>query len=77
MCYATLIPVKCNTKMLVIGAANDAIFKPLEINMTARMYNADKKIIPNIAHDMMLEENWKSVAKLIVDWLDGLPPNEL
>jgi alpha-beta hydrolase superfamily lysophospholipase len=33
------------------------------------VYGAQAEIFPNMAHDMMLEKDWESVAKRILDWL--------
>lgn len=54
---------------LVLGAQNDAIFTPAEVQATARAYHADCHIFPHMAHDMMLETNWQSVADHIIGWL--------
>jgi pimeloyl-ACP methyl ester carboxylesterase len=58
---------------LVLGGANDAIISPAEVRATARTYNADPQIYPNMAHDMMLEPGWQSVADKIIGWLKSVP----
>jgi pimeloyl-ACP methyl ester carboxylesterase len=55
--------------MLVLGAANDAVFTRDEIETTARAYGAPVEFFPNMAHDMMLEAGWRKVAERIVHWL--------
>jgi len=55
--------------MLVLGAANDAVFTRDEIEATARAYHATVEFFPNMAHDMMLEAGWQKVAERIVHWL--------
>jgi pimeloyl-ACP methyl ester carboxylesterase len=55
--------------MLVLGAENDAFFPVLTVESTAKIYNADKHIFPNIAHAMMLEKPWQTVADHIIGWL--------
>ncbi len=57
------------TPLLVLGAENDIIVAPKEIKKTARAFNADYKIYPKTAHDLMLERGWKSVADFMIDWL--------
>ncbi len=55
--------------MLVLGAANDMIFSRSEVLATARAYNTAAVIFPDMAHDMMLDTNWKAVADRILDWM--------
>lgn len=55
--------------MLVLGAENDALFPRLVVESTAKIYQADKYIFPNIAHAMMLENQWQVVADKIITWL--------
>ncbi len=62
-------PQRVKTPMLVLGAANDTIFHPNEIEATARAYNTPATIFPNMAHDMMLEAGWQAVADKIIAWL--------
>jgi len=56
--------------MLVLGAENDAIFAVDEIEAIAQRYNAECKVIPGMAHDIMLESKWKEAADTIIQWLD-------
>jgi pimeloyl-ACP methyl ester carboxylesterase len=70
MIYNLPKPRKIRTPMLVLGAENDAIISPKKIEKTAREFNADLKIFPNMAHDLMLEQGWKQVAEYMVDWLE-------
>jgi len=62
-------PHKVNTPMLVLGAADDTIFHPREVEATARAYNTKPVIFPRMAHDMMLEPGWQQVADHVVTWL--------
>lgn len=64
-------PRKVKTPLLVLGAAKDVIFHPDEIQATARAYHTQAEIFPDMAHDMMLELGWRSVAKRIVAWLQS------
>ncbi len=54
---------------LVLGAADDHVFTPREVQATARSYGADSKIFAGMAHDMMLEAGWQSVADRMLAWL--------
>ena len=55
--------------MLVLGAADDALFTPHEIKATAQAYNTQAEIFPDMSHDMMLDTGWQKVAERIVAWL--------
>jgi pimeloyl-ACP methyl ester carboxylesterase len=55
--------------MLVLGAENDRIFSVAEARATARAYGTAAEIFPGMAHDMMLERGWRSVADRIRAWL--------
>jgi pimeloyl-ACP methyl ester carboxylesterase len=69
MIYNLPKPKLVKTPLLVLGAENDIIVPPKEIEKTARAFNADYKIFPDTAHDLMLEHNWKSVADFMIHWL--------
>ena len=62
-------PKKVKTPMLILGAGNDNAIIPAQVHATARAYGVQAEIFPNMAHDMMLEKDWKSVAERILDWL--------
>lgn len=63
-------PQKVKTPLLVIGAENDRIFTVAEQRKTARAYNTEVILYPQMAHDMMLEPGWETVADRILNWLD-------
>jgi alpha-beta hydrolase superfamily lysophospholipase len=63
-------PRLIKTPLLVLGAADDQNFSTAEIEATARAYHAPYEIFPNMAHNMMLEMGWESVAARIAAWLD-------
>ena len=71
MIYNLPNPKKVKTPLLVLGAENDAIVAPKKIEKTARAYNADCKIFPQTAHDLMLERNWQTVADFMIEWLEN------
>ena len=62
-------PKKVKTPLLILGAENDNAITPDQVYATARAYNLQAEIFPNMAHDMMLEGGWKSVAERILSWL--------
>jgi alpha-beta hydrolase superfamily lysophospholipase len=64
-------PEKVRTPILVLGAERDRIFTVSEHQKTARAYNTESTIYPDMAHDMMLERGWESVAEKILSWLNA------
>jgi len=63
-------PEKVKTPLLVLGVARDNMIGPREIEATARAYNTQAEIIPDVAHNSMLERNWQAVADRILAWLN-------
>jgi len=63
-------PAKVKTPLLVLGAARDNMIAPPEVEATARAYNTQAEIIPDVAHNSMLEQRWESVAERILIWLN-------
>jgi alpha-beta hydrolase superfamily lysophospholipase len=55
--------------MLIVGGEADRIFTPYEVTSTAKAYQATLKMFPGVAHDMMLDPQWKHVADTIINWL--------
>ena len=55
--------------LLVLGGADDHIFPPREVQATAKKYGTTAEIFPHMAHDMMLETGWQTVADKIIGWL--------
>lgn len=62
-------PKKVTTPMLILGADKDTVIAPKDVHDTARAYGVKAEIFPNMAHDMMLEPGWMSVAERIAAWL--------
>jgi len=63
-------PERVKTDLLILGADDDTIFYPDEIEATAKAYQTQPVMFPGMAHDMMLERDWQSVADRILSWLD-------
>jgi len=55
--------------ILVLGAENDFFVSPTMAKATARVYGTRAEIIPDLAHAMMLEPRWQTVADHILHWL--------
>jgi len=64
-------PEKVTTPILVLGAARDNMLAPAQIEATAHAYHTTAEIIPDVAHDSMLEDRWWSVAARILAWLEA------
>lgn len=62
-------PKRVRTPLLVLGAADDTVITPGMVRRTARRYGTQAVIFPNMAHDMMLEKDWQSVADRILQFL--------
>lgn len=62
-------PQRIRVPLLVLGAANDTIFTVGEVALTAQAYHAEVTIFPDMAHDMMLEPKWQTVADRMLRWL--------
>ncbi|MEO8396353.1 MAG: alpha/beta fold hydrolase, partial [Chloroflexota bacterium] len=58
-----------NVPTLIIGGANDQLFHPQELEALGKLYNANVTILPDTAHDVMLEATWKQAADRIMGWL--------
>jgi pimeloyl-ACP methyl ester carboxylesterase len=67
--FARIRPSRIQSPMLVIGAANDRAFTVAEQQSMARAYGSAAHILPNTAHDIMLERNWRSAIEIILAWL--------
>jgi hypothetical protein len=50
-------------------AVRYTVIDPRMVQRTARIYGTDAEIFPGIAHDVMLEAGWETVAKRILEWL--------
>jgi pimeloyl-ACP methyl ester carboxylesterase len=71
MLFRDLCKPATGTPVLVMGAENDFLFSPESTRRIAAAYGTEAILFPNMAHDMMLEPGWESVADRIVDWVLG------
>jgi hypothetical protein len=75
-------PANVKTPRLVWGIGSDNMLDPNEIAATARAYNAQSEIIPDVAHNSMLETGWQTVVERIMvclkegKFLDEFPASE-
>jgi len=62
-------PRRLQTPIMVIGGSKDAVFTVAETRATAIDYRSQAVILPNMAHDIMLEPRWRDAADCINQWL--------
>lgn len=55
--------------MLIAGGDRDQLIPATDVFLTGAYYGVTPVIVPGCAHAMMLDEPWRQVAELIVDWL--------
>ncbi len=56
-------------KLLVAGGEKDQFMPAADVRLTAIYYGARSVIVPNGAHAIMLDKNWRDAAQPIADWL--------
>ncbi len=61
--------------MLVLGAEDDNIVSPRQIQRTAAVYGTQAEMFPDMGHDMMLETGWRAVAEHMLGWLHETFPS--
>ena len=54
---------------IILSYQTLTIFHPDEIEATAAAYGKKPEIFKGMAHDMMLEDDWQTVADRILEWL--------
>jgi hypothetical protein len=57
-------------KPFVLGVGGDRIATPGDVAATASYYNTTARIVPGLAHMMMLERGWETVAQPLLAWLE-------
>ncbi len=65
-----LKPDQVRAPILVMGAQQDVFVSPAMVKETARFYRAECQVIPNMAHAMMLESNWRDAADSLLGWIE-------
>ena len=57
------------TPMLILAAANDRLIPEAALRDTAEDYGAELAMLPDMAHDLMLEKRWRDAAEAMQEWL--------
>jgi pimeloyl-ACP methyl ester carboxylesterase len=65
MSFITPKPERNRSPLLVIAAEQDHVFTVEEERMTATAYGAELVVIPEAAHDLMLDPAWPQAAEAI------------
>ncbi len=60
--------------VLVLGAERDAFISSGTVRETARTFGVEPEVFPRMAHAMMLDEEWETVATRILVWLEEVFP---
>ena len=55
--------------LLVLGGGRDYFIRPPAIRRTADAYGAESRILPGVAHDIMLDTGWRQAAEAMLEWL--------
>jgi len=66
------LPRHGHCAVLVLGAEGDRICTPDDVRATARHHNVAPVILPGLAHMLMLEPGWETVAKALERWIASL-----
>lgn len=67
-------PRAIDEPVLVLGAAEDAIFTPADVAATAKAWGTSPVMVSGIGHDVMLDEGWEQVADQLSDWVVSNSP---
>lgn len=63
-------PRPSKAPLLVIGAGDDRLVPVIDVVRTARHYGTRAHVFRGMAHDMMLEPDWKAPLDLVLRWLE-------
>ncbi len=55
--------------LLVLGGGRDYFIRPSAIRRTADAYDGEWKVLPGVAHDLMLDAGWRDAAEAMLEWL--------
>jgi pimeloyl-ACP methyl ester carboxylesterase len=56
--------------VLVMGGADDAVVDVEGVKETAAVWGVPPVLLPRLAHDLMLDTEWRSAAEALAGWLD-------
>ncbi len=56
-------------RVFVLGGENDCIVDTVAVHELADYYGVQAVVLPNMAHDCMLDTRWKEAAEALGAWL--------
>jgi pimeloyl-ACP methyl ester carboxylesterase len=62
-------PLKNNPPLLIVEAGKDAVISKTRLAETAKLYGIELERLDNLAHDMMIDLEWRKAAELTNSWL--------
>ena len=63
---------RISTPALVTGGSLDPVIRPDLVAATAQAYGVEPVMFETMAHDMMLERDWRKLADAILAWVETL-----
>ena len=63
------LPERESPPMLVLGVLGDRICRPDNVAATAKHHAVTAMLLPGMAHMMMLEPGWETIADAVIDWI--------
>ena len=58
------------TPILILAGGGDRLIPESALRRTANLYGAELTLVPDTAHDIMLEANWQQGAEAMLGWLN-------
>eukprot|EP00698_Gefionella_okellyi_P002892 TRINITY_DN12755_c0_g1_i1.p1 TRINITY_DN12755_c0_g1~~TRINITY_DN12755_c0_g1_i1.p1 ORF type:complete len:296 (+),score=65.54 TRINITY_DN12755_c0_g1_i1:81-968(+) len=62
MCTRYANPKSIKNPIAVIGASEDVLMTPAVVHRVASAYGVQARIVPGVAHDLMLDKKWRLAA---------------
>jgi pimeloyl-ACP methyl ester carboxylesterase len=62
-------PLRNNPPLLIVEAGRDAVIPKKRLEETARLYGTDIARLDDVAHDAMIDVEWRKTAELVDSWL--------
>jgi pimeloyl-ACP methyl ester carboxylesterase len=62
-------PLKNGPPLLIVEAGRDAVISGKRLAETARLYGTELATLDDVAHDVMIDVEWRKCAELVSGWL--------
>lgn len=63
-------PQRITTQMLVFGGAEDRMIDAADLAVTAAAYRQEPVVVPELGHDMMIDQSWERAAEAVAAGID-------